>query len=87
MSQVAVDESAGAGDNDTNYDLETYATSEVPDYLRQYRQALPSRAGLHAGEGESGNMSPSRMAENAMTETQNSLRCFERSNSDSSFRK
>jgi len=49
-------------DADTKYQIEGYATSELPDYLRRF-------------EGIGG-MTPSRMTENAMVEAQNSIRIF-----------
>lgn len=49
-------------DDQTKYDIEAYATSEVPDYLRNASQL--------------GNMSPSSLAESAMIDAQNSVRCF-----------
>lgn len=48
-------------DNVTHYDLETYATSDVPDYLR--------------GRGF-GAMSPSAMADNAAVDAENSIRLY-----------
>ncbi|PYT23575.1 MAG: hypothetical protein DMG57_31460 [Acidobacteria bacterium] len=47
-------------DSETKYAIEGYATSEVPDYLR----------------GFPGNLTPSRLTENAMVEAQNSVRLF-----------
>jgi hypothetical protein len=48
-------------DDLAKYDIETYASSEVPDYLKGAQAIMPSA-----------------MAENAMIETQNALRCFEK---------
>ena len=48
-------------DPDTKYDIEAYATSEVPAYLRGH--------GL-------GSMTPSAMADNAMVDALNSIRLF-----------
>ena len=48
-------------DNVTHYDVESYATSEAPDYLRQFNQAL----------------SPSAMAQNAMVDAENAIRIFD----------
>ncbi len=49
-------------DDPTNYDVEAYATLEVPDYLR----TVP-----HFGA-----MTPSALAESAMVDAQNALRCY-----------
>ena len=48
-------------DNESKYDIETYATSDVPDYLRARNQ----------------NLTPSRMAESALVDAENAMRCFE----------
>jgi hypothetical protein len=48
-------------DSTTKYEIESYATSEVPDYLRM----------------APGNLTPSAMAESAMIDAENSIRCFE----------
>jgi len=48
-------------DSTTHYDIEAYATSEPPDYLRRFNQSL----------------SPSAMAESAMVDAENAIRCFE----------
>jgi len=49
-------------DNTTHYQIEAYATTETPDYLR-----------LHAGNM---NLTPSAMAESAMIDAQNAIRCY-----------
>jgi aminopeptidase N len=41
--------------------VEAYATRDAPDYLRQFNQ----------------NLSPTRMAENAMVDAENAIRCFQ----------
>jgi len=50
-------------DNQNKYEIEAYATTEVPDYLRQ----------VSANQ----NLSPSAMAESAMVDAQNAIRCFQ----------
>jgi len=47
-------------DTQSKYEIEGYATSEVPGYLR----------------GVSGAMSPSRLSENAMVDAENAIRVF-----------
>ena len=49
-------------DATTHYDIEAYATSEVPDYLRQFSRNQ--------------SLSPSAMAESAMVDAQNAMRLF-----------
>ena len=49
-------------DDTTKYDIEAYATSELPDYLQHVAKF--------------GNMSPSALAENAMIDAENAVRCF-----------
>jgi len=49
-------------DNTTHYQIEAYATTETPDYLR-----------LHAPNM---NLTPSAMAESAMIDAQNAIRCY-----------
>ncbi len=48
-------------DDTTKYRIEAYATTEPPDYLRRFNQSL----------------SPSAMAQSAMVDAQNAIRCFE----------
>ncbi len=48
-------------DSTTHYEIEAYATSEPPDYLRQFSQ----------------NLSPSSMAASAMVDAQNAIRCYQ----------
>ena len=50
-------------DDTTHYEIEAYATSETPDYLRRYARNM--------------NLSPSAMAESAMVDAQNAIRCFQ----------
>lgn len=50
-------------DSTTNYELESYATREVPDYLR--------RAASHIS------LAPSAMAESALTDAENAVRLYE----------
>ncbi|MFN7998123.1 MAG: M1 family aminopeptidase [Bryobacteraceae bacterium] len=47
-------------DDATKYQVEAYATSDAPDYLRQFSQSL----------------SPSSMAESALVDAQNAIRCY-----------
>lgn len=49
-------------DSDTKYEFETYATTELPDYLRRL--------------GETGAMSPSALSAGAMVDAENSIRCY-----------
>ena len=49
-------------DDPTNYDVEAYATAEVPDYLKRAPHL--------------GSMTPSALAESALVDAQNALRCF-----------
>jgi hypothetical protein len=49
-------------DDTTKYDVETYVTTELPDYLR------------HASQF--GSMTPSAPAQNAMVDAENAVRCF-----------
>jgi hypothetical protein len=49
-------------DDTTKYDVEAYATSEMPDYLRDASQF--------------GSMTPSALAQNAMVDAENAVRCF-----------
>ena len=48
-------------DSQSNYQIEAYATSDVPDSLRQFNQ----------------NLSPSAMAESAMVDAQNAIRLYQ----------
>lgn len=52
----------GVTDADTKYEIEGYATSELPDYMRSLRDI--------------GGMTPTRLTENAIVEAQNSMRVF-----------
>jgi len=49
-------------DPDSKYTIEAYATSELPGYLRRFESVA--------------NMTPSRMAGNAIIDAENSVRCF-----------
>lgn len=58
-------------DNQSKYDVEVYATSDVPDYLRRPDLGLgPS------GQTEQ-NLSPTRLAEGALVDAQNAIRLFQ----------
>jgi hypothetical protein len=50
-------------DTATKYEIEGYATSDLPDYLRTAGQAI-------------GGMTPTRLTDNAIVEAQNSMRVF-----------
>jgi hypothetical protein len=50
-------------DDKTHYQIEAYATSEVPDELRRYARNMT--------------LSPSAMAESAMVDAQNAIRCYQ----------
>ncbi len=52
-------------DADTKYQIEGYATSDLPDYMRRAGDVI-------------GGMTPSRLNENAMVDAQNSMRVFTR---------
>ena len=52
-------------DPDTKYKIEGYATTELPDILRQFSSAI-------------GGMTPSRMMDSGMIEAQNSMRIYTR---------
>lgn len=52
------------GDSETKYQIEGYATAELPDYMRGLRDI--------------GGMTPSRLTDNAIVEAQNSVRLFTR---------
>jgi hypothetical protein len=49
-------------DDTTHYEIEAYATAETPDYLRVHARNM--------------SLSPSAMAESAMIDAQNAIRCF-----------
>ena len=49
-------------DNTTHYEIEAYATSETPDYLRNASRRI--------------NLTPSAMAESALVDAQNAIRCY-----------
>lgn len=49
-------------DPDTRYQIEGYATSELPDYLRRFRDI--------------GGMTPARLTDSAIVDAQNSMRLF-----------
>jgi hypothetical protein len=65
-------------DEKTHYQIEAYATSEVPDFLRHHNVNMmpsnPYEQG-HMGQSEQ-NLSPSAMAESAMIDGQNAIRLF-----------
>ena len=50
-------------DNVSHYQIEAYATSEVPDYLQRFAQKAA--------------LSPSHMAEDALVDAENAMRCFQ----------
>jgi hypothetical protein len=50
-------------DENTHYQIEAYATSEVPDELRRFTSNM--------------NLTPSAMAESALIDAQNAMRCFQ----------
>ena len=58
-------------DDKTHYQIEAYATSEVPDVLRRYARNM--------------SLSPSAMAESAMVDAQNAIRCFQLWFGDASY--
>ena len=66
-------------DEKSHYQIEAYATSEVPDFLRHNNMNLmpynPYAQG-HQQQSEQ-NLSPSAMAESAMVDAQNAIRLFQ----------
>ncbi|MBX7221210.1 MAG: carboxypeptidase regulatory-like domain-containing protein [Blastocatellia bacterium] len=64
---------------DANTDIDIYATERVPDFLRNPQQDLPqnSRAGTVTDESAAvGELTPSRLANDALVQTQNALRLY-----------
>ncbi len=60
-------------DSTTNYEVEGYATSELPGYLQ--RPELPSSIGPRP-EANTAAMTPSRLAENAIIDAENAIRLY-----------
>lgn len=65
-------------DKASQYQIEAYATREVPDYLRHHNVNMaPGMPGDPYGHHESEqNLSPSAMAESALVDAQNAIRLF-----------
>lgn len=57
-------------DGETKYKIEGYATTELPDYIRN----RPTMSGVTAGES----ITPSQLTDNAIVDAQNSMRIFTR---------
>ena len=65
-------------DNTTHYQIEAYATSEVPDFLRHHNVNLaPANPYEQGHQQQEQNLSPSAMAQSAMVDAQNAIRCFQ----------
>ena len=63
-------------DETTHYQIEAYATSEVPDFLRHNNMNLvPSEPFSRRPQVEQ-SLTPSAMAESAMVDAQNAIRCY-----------
>jgi hypothetical protein len=60
-------------DEPTKYDIEGYATQELPEYMRGGGAALNLPG---AEEGMTGAITPSRLTDRALVEAQNSMRIF-----------
>lgn len=58
-------------DSETKYKIEGYATTELPDYIRD----RPTISGEAAGDS---GITPSRLTDNAIVDAQNSMRIFTR---------
>ena len=64
-------------DNTTHYQIEAYATREVPDFLRHHNvNVAPDDPYGRTQESEQ-SLSPSSMAQSAMVDAENAIRCFE----------
>ena len=66
-------------DNVTKYEIEAYATSEVPDYLRHHNvNLMPGNPYSMGGSPpQEQNLSPSAMAQSALVDAQNAVRVFD----------
>ncbi len=61
-------------DDTTHYDVEAYATRELPSYMRNHEMPTHILGAAHAPATEG--MSPSALADSAITEAMNAVRCF-----------
>jgi hypothetical protein len=61
-------------DDTTHYRVEAYATREVPDYMRSMDRLLPGQRDGDAAQITA--MSPSVLAQAAMVEASNAIRCY-----------
>jgi len=64
-------------DETTHYQIEAYATSEVPDFLRHHNLNVASANPYSLNRETEQNLSPSSMAQSAMQDAQNAIRCFQ----------
>ncbi len=62
-------------DETDHYQVEAYATSELPAYMRSYQMPGAAYGNSHTGMDTSG-MSPAALAESAMIDGMNAIRCF-----------
>lgn len=62
-------------DETDHYQVEAYATSELPAYMRSYQMPGAAYGNSHIGMDTSG-MSPAALAESAMIDGMNAIRCF-----------
>lgn len=62
-------------DDVTHYRIEAYATRELPDYMRSLDARLPGEE-INDSPGTTA-MSPSALAESALVDAENAIRCFE----------
>ena len=63
-------------DKESKYQVEAYATSEVPDYLRHHNVSVAVDNPYERGHQSEQNLSPSAMAESAMVDAENAIRLF-----------
>lgn len=65
-------------DNSTKYQVEAYATSEVPDFLRHHNVNITPADPSGRGDRETEQvLSPSVMAQSTMVDAENAIRCFQ----------
>ncbi|MGC9946322.1 MAG: carboxypeptidase regulatory-like domain-containing protein [Bryobacteraceae bacterium] len=65
-------------DEKSHYQIEAYATSEVPDFLRHHNvNLMPTNPYDRRQQSQEQNLSPSAMAESTMIDAQNAIRLFQ----------
>lgn len=65
-------------DPESKYDIETYASNEVPDYLKNHADVTSMEARrIEETQSLDSTMTPSRMADSAMIQAQNAVRVFQ----------